>query len=371
MKPRDAKVEREWTDFLEKCAHVDVEKNRLDVIANEGFFANCWVTLWSLTRTYPSARYMKVNWTAQDLWRNNDQAGKNLFDLYFHPNSDLDTHALANVPHIYPHGVYRDLEFDKLNPYISNYFAPSEIVRNKINDLVNKYKIDYDNTIGVWYRGTDKFTELTPVPPRYYVAEIQRLIRKNPRLRVLLQTDQEQIRDIFVREFGEQVFYLSELPVTKSLIGIHHISTEERGTSNFEFGTTLLAVINIVAKCRYVVTYTGCIGLWTYLYRGNAQNTCQLRPRLPDLISQYDDEAIVERITTRADVSSAIIEEENYELRSKNNDLQYELDAITTSFMYRRMKSIATKIDRLFPDNTSRGEFRKQITRTLRTQTNR
>ena len=79
------------------------------------------------------------------------------------------------------------------------------------------------------------------------------------------------------------------------------------------------------------------------------------------MLHEDDDEAVVERITTRADVSSAIVEEENCELRSKNIDLQYELDAITTSFMYRRMKSIAAKIDRLFPDNTSRGEFRKKL----------
>lgn len=364
MKPGDVIFEKEWTDFLETCTHLDVVKNQLDVMANAGFFANCWVTLWSLTRIYPSDKYVKVNWIGQDLWRNNDQTGKNLFDSYFHPSTDLDTHALANVSHINPHGVYRDLEFDKLNPYISNYFAPSEIVRHKLDELVNKYKIDYYNTVGICYRGTDKFTELPPVPPRYHVTEVRRLMKKNPRLRVLLQTDQQQIRDIFSKELGEQVFYLNELPVTKSMTGIHLMSAEERGVSNFEFGTTLLAVINILAKCRYVVTYTGCIGLWIYLYRGNAQNTCQLRPRLPDLISQYVDETGVpsERRTKPGHVSTATIEEENYELRTKNVALHYELDAITTSFMYRHMKSLATKIDRLLPDNTARGEFRKRIT---------
>jgi hypothetical protein len=66
MKAGDVKFEKKWTDFLETCVRVDVGKNQLDVTANEGFFANCWVTLWSLTRTYPSDRYVKVNWTAQN-----------------------------------------------------------------------------------------------------------------------------------------------------------------------------------------------------------------------------------------------------------------------------------------------------------------
>jgi hypothetical protein len=320
-------------DTLDTYTHVDETKNQLDITINAGFFANCSITLGGLTRVYPSERYTKVNWPCQDQWRNDDQVGKNLFDLYFQPNSDLDPHALANLSPLGPqlNTVYRDLRFDKLTPYIENYFAPSEIARKKLNELVHKYEIDFDNTIGLCYRGTDKFTELVPIPPRYYVAEVLRLIRKNPRLRVLLQTDQEQVRDIFVRELGEHVFYLSELPVTKSLIAIHDISREDRGISNFEFGITLLAVVNIFAKCRYLVTYTGNVSLWICLYRGTARNTCQLRPRLPNLISQYEDETGTpsERIT-RGNVYASIDEEEiyelrseNIELRSKNKDLRY------------------------------------------------
>jgi len=367
MKPNDNVFVRRWNDYLDTSTHVDLGKHQLDITHSFGFFSNCSVTLWSLTREYPSERYMKVNWPCQDQWRNDHQAGKNLFDRYFHPNTNLDTHALANLLPIDHHGVYRDLPFDKLTPYIENYFTPSEIVRNKLDELVNKYEIDFNNTIGLWYRGTDKFTELTPVPPRFYTNEVQRLIPKNPRLRVLLQTDQEQIRDIFVRELGERVFYFSELPVTKSSIGIRNVSREDRGISNFEFGITLLAVVNIFAKCRYLVTHTGNVSLWMYLYRGTARNTCQLRPRMPNIISQYEDEAETpsER-TTQGNVYASTLEEEVYELRSEKKQLQDELSAITTSFMYRCMKSLATKIDRLFPDNTTRGKFRKRITQALR-----
>jgi hypothetical protein len=375
MKPNDDIFVKKRNDTLDTYTHVDEAKNQLDITISAGFFANCSITLSALTRAYPSERYMKVNWPCQDQWRNDDQVGKNLFDLYFEPNSDLDPNTLANLSPFRTHTVYRDLRFDKLTPYIENYFTPSEIARKKLNELVHKYEIDYDNTIGLCYRGTDKFTELVPVPPRYYVAEVLRLIRKNPRLKVLLLTDQEQIRDIFVRELGEHVFYFSELPVTKSLIAIHNISREDRGISNFELGITLLAVVNIFAKCRYVVTYTGNVSLWICLYRGTANNTCQLRPRLPNLISQYEDETGTrsESTTTRGNVYASIDEEEiyelrseNIELRSKNMDLLHELSTITTSFMYRCMAFLATKIDRLFPDNTVRGKFRKRITQALR-----
>src|SRR5208282_2604078 len=367
MKPNDDIFVRRLNSYLDTSTHVDVRKNQLEITHSFGFFSNCSWTLLALTRIYPSERYVKVNWPCQDQWRNDDQVGKNLFDLYFHPNSDLDPRALENLSPFNYHGVYRDLRFDKLTPYIGNYFAPSEIVTKKLDELVRKYEIDFNNTLGLWYRGTDKFTELVPVPPRYYVAEVRRLLRKNPRLRVLLQTDQEQVRDIFVKELGERAFYFSELPVTKSSIGIHNISRDDRGISNFEFGITLLAVANIFAKCRYVVTHTGNVSLWMYLYRGTARDTCQLRPRMPNIISQYEDEAetLSER-TTQGNVYASTLEEEVYELRSEKKQLQDELSAITTSFMYRCMKSLATKIDRLFPDNTTRGKFRKRITQALR-----
>ncbi len=367
MKSNDDVFVRKVNGILDTRAHVDDRTNQISITHSQGFFSNCTVTLWALTRLYPSERFMKVDWRCQDQWRNDDQVGKNLFDLYFHPNRYLDTHALANLPPINHHGVYRDLRFDKLTPYMENYFVPSERVREKMDELVRKYKIDYSNTIGVCYRGTDKFTELVPVPPHYYVDEIRRLIKKNPRLRVLLQTDQEQVRDIFMRDLGERVFYLSELPVTKSLIGAHKISREDRGISNFEFGITLIAVVNILAKCRYVVTHTGNVSLWIYLYRGNASNTCQLRPGLPNLISQYEDETETpsEETAREDNVHVSAFEEEIYNLRLENNGLRYELSSITTCYIYRCMKSLATKIDRLFPHNTTRGRFRKHITEAL------
>ena len=365
-------------DILDSYTRFDETNGKLDLTLNAGFFANCTITLGGLIRIYPSDRYVKVNWPSQDQWRDDDQLGRNLFDLYFQPNSDLDPHSLSRLSPFRASGVLRDLRFDKLTPYIENYFAPSEVARKKLDELVHKYEIDYDNTIGVWYRGTDKFlahtTELMPVQARYYVTEVLRLIRKNPRLRVLLQTDQEQVRDIFVRELGEHMFYFSELPVIKSLIGVHNMSREDRGISNFEFATTLLAVVYIFAKCRYVVTHTGNVGLWIYLYRGSARNTFQLRSRLPDLISQYEDETGTpsEGLSTQGRVDASIGAEEIYELRSENDELRSrnkalrnELGAIRTSFIYRCMNILATNLDRLFPDDTLRGRFRKRITQSL------
>ena len=346
--------------FIDECSRFDKDRSQLDITHSHGFFSNCTITLGCLTWIHPAEKYVKVNWPLQDRWRDHYQAGINLFDQYFLPNINLDSHALAKLLPVDHHGVYRDLSFDKLKPYIQNYFVPTEIVRRKADEFIQRYDIDYDNTVALCYRGTDKFTELTPIPPRYYAAEAQRLIRKNPRLRVFVQTDQKQVRDILMKELGESAFYLNELPVSKSLIGVHAISSEDRGLTNFEFGTALLAVVMICANCKYVITHTGNVGLWIYLYRGNATNTCQLKPRLPNLISQYDHQTPQGILQDNARTST--LEEENYELRTENEKLHVELDTVKASYMYRSMKSLSTKIDQLLPDNTTRGKFRKRVT---------
>ncbi len=263
--------ERLVEDVLSSSTQLDEKRRRLTVTHSEGFFSNCSVTLWALTKIYPSEGFVRVNWPSQDNYRDSDQAGENLFDLYFEQNTNADSRKLSHLRPVNHHGIYADLPFEHLNPYIQSYFVPSAIVRKKQNELIEKYKIDYENTVGLVYRGTDKWSEVGTIPPKFYIMEVERLVAKHPDLRILVQTDQEQVRDECMEYFGKRGFYFDELPVTSSLIGIHTMSQESRQISNFEFGVNLLAVFNLIANCRYVVSHTGNIGLWIYLYRGKSE----------------------------------------------------------------------------------------------------
>jgi len=97
MRPKDDIFVRRRNDLLDTSTHLDGRRNQIDVTHSFGFFSNCSVTLSGLTRVYPSERYMKVNWPCQDIWRNDDQVGKNFFELYFHPNSGLDTLNISDA----------------------------------------------------------------------------------------------------------------------------------------------------------------------------------------------------------------------------------------------------------------------------------
>ena len=275
------------------------EKNQLDITANSGFFSICTVTLQALTRIYPSEKYVSVNWPFQNEWRNKDHVGLNLFELYFNPNKAVDIKCFTRLSTIGMYSIYEDLDFDRVRAYVENYFIPSDIILRKQEELIHKYAIDYETTIGLCYRATNKWFEVAQIQPGYFVEEARQLLAKNSKLRVLVQTDQKQVRDLCVRELGERAFYLTELPVTTSTIGVHHMSEAQKGISNFEHGVCVLAAVNILARCKYVITHTGGVGLWTYLLRGTARNTCQLRPGAPDVFSRFDGEVGIRRATMK------------------------------------------------------------------------
>ncbi len=52
----------------------------------------------------------------------------------------------------------------------------------------------------------------------------------------------------------------------------------------------MLAAVLILSRCRYLISHTGNVGLWIYLFRGHGRNACQLIPARPDIISCYENE---------------------------------------------------------------------------------
>jgi hypothetical protein len=98
-------------------------------------------------------------------------------------------------------------------------------------------------------------------------------MKKYPRMRVLVQTDQAQVRDFLLEEIGERAFFIEEMPVTYSSQAIHDVISPE---AQISFGQTLLATVLIMSKTRHLITHTGNMALWTILYRGNLRKVTQL-----------------------------------------------------------------------------------------------
>jgi hypothetical protein len=116
---------------------------------------------------------------------------------------------------------------------------------------------------------------------------------------------------------------------------------------------------------------------------------CQLRPRLPDIISQLSDDhgpadkhredsynpnaSILSETIGELRSENIQIRTENIRIRSEASEIRLEnihllseLNDVRNSVMYRHMRSLASKIDILFPDGTTRGAIRKRIVHRLR-----
>ncbi|WP_341899956.1 hypothetical protein [Synechococcus sp. UW140] len=102
---------------------------------------------------------------------------------------------------------------------------------------------------------------------RLILDRAKAILKLNPGFRVLVQTDQAQIRSFFCGALGNAAFYLDEMPVTEGEAVIH--KTLDRNRLNFS--QTLLSVVLIASDCRHVLLTSSNVSNWVVFFRGSDQ----------------------------------------------------------------------------------------------------
>jgi len=211
------------------------------------------------------------------------------FKLYRDDNSNLDIFKTlikpfdnniitdVNLKNIFTNiGDYN--KFDKLYnnfdiwvPWIKKYFTPSNVVTDRVNLLIKKYKIDLNNTVAIHYRGTDKVNEIPNLNPvSMHIEKCKEILNTDNNLRVLIQSDQQTKTLELFKSLGNKCFYFRELPQSPTAyMGVHYDLTHP---NRVEYAINFLASIIIISKCKYVITHRGGGAFWTALYRGNMNN---------------------------------------------------------------------------------------------------
>ncbi|WP_156815457.1 hypothetical protein [Pseudanabaena sp. PCC 6802] len=169
---------------------------------------------------------------------------------------------------------------------MQKYFNLSSHILDIQSALIEKYKFDPAKIIAVVYRGTDKYQEVNLANPQLYLNKAEAILKQNTGFKVLIQTDQKQVRDLFIDRFGEQCLFFEEMSVTEGKIGLHLLDEDCLGLNKFEFGKTILAVTHLIAKCKFIVNHTGNMALWICLFRGNARNMFQF-DRKGNFVSRF------------------------------------------------------------------------------------
>ena len=192
---------------------------------------------------------------------------------YFEHYDNINTNAVIKCD------FYHDQQFDyystldyKILPIIEKYFTPSLKIKEIINTMEFKYKLDYDNICVLFYRGNDKIRETKLSTYDDYLIYANKIMLQNPNISFLIQTDETEFID-FIRAHLPNSFYFKDEArhIPKSINTVDRVMYQ----SNNLFSKYYLAITIIMSKCKYVVCGSGNCSLWIILYRGHNKNVCQ------------------------------------------------------------------------------------------------
>lgn len=178
---------------------------------------------------------------------------------------------------------YKKINFAGLKPFVDKYFAPSEMVLNRVRDLEQQYNIDYENTIGVLYRGNDKVKECGIAGYEQFIECANAIDFCKPfdadrgnYFKFLVSPDETEFLEYFNHNSPNKVICPTQwlhMPKDSNTAIFMHLPHSERP----EHALNVLASIIMLSKCKHVITGTGNMSFWLALYRGNVNNFHQIR----------------------------------------------------------------------------------------------
>lgn len=161
--------------------------------------------------------------------------------------------------------------FDSLN---DSYFQINDTVKSIMEDIKTVYNIDYENTVFIWARKTDKITEISIPDVEDYIKLYKSLSIDK---RVIIQTDDPDVYDEFIEKGYECLNYI---PLSSKNRGFHiqlrNINDDDfnklYNITKTQYLQRLLALVNVASKCNTVIIYPGCLSTYIPIIRGNWNN---------------------------------------------------------------------------------------------------
>jgi hypothetical protein len=163
----------------------------------------------------------------------------------------------------------------ELYQFVDKYFRPSQTIQKVIRDFEIESSIDYSNTVAVCYRGNDKCNETKIASHDVFISKAEDILKENPNVRFLVQTDETEFKDAFLKRFPENSFYNKNLKTMNHTPDwvIHLCIDKSERTS---LGVNILAMVNVMSKCKWLITHTGNCSFWIVLYRKNFDRVYQM-----------------------------------------------------------------------------------------------
>jgi len=164
---------------------------------------------------------------------------------------------------------HKDLDFKNYIPIENVYFLPSQQVIEKVDSLVKKYNINYNNTLAVLHRGNDKWREAKLSSVETWIKVIEENYKENQR--ILVQTDELKFKQQLLNYFKDRCFFFEEMLFSDNAYDNVKPSFNKKNWSlDFE------SVIRIISKCNTIINHAGNVAMIPILYRGGTDGTVQI-----------------------------------------------------------------------------------------------
>ena len=242
-----------------------------------GFFSNCSVRLDQIVNFFNLENVLPESIDSSQQFKNykeniNDRR-EDLSKYFFDHVYVNESFSKTNFNRSFQYRKYKDFNFRTIIPYIEKFFSPSSIIKTIIDTLEKKYLINYENICAVYYRGNDKANETALGSYEVFFEKAQDVLRENPNIQFLVQTDELEFAQTFMQKFPNSISFEELVPINhNSKSSVHHtlIRSERKQHASY-----FLAAIIIISKAKHLITYSGNCGLWAVLYRGNGENVHQ------------------------------------------------------------------------------------------------
>ena len=249
----------------------------MTLLHDSGFFSNCSTLLLSLARS--KSHPVEIH-TDRSFSHYTSPRSRFRWDDCFKPvEAELtgkedkwaSSRVASRLPH---HSLYRLIDFKTATSILESYFRLSNTVRSRAAEIQRHLPAPSDKLVALCIRGTDKSSEVRQSRLERYVRLARRLIRNNPGVKVWIQTDQTQLKEELLSKIGPNSFALDVLPTTNGPAVIHK-SGEPQNMR--QLAIDLVAITWLMSQAMHVITYSGNVGYWIVLFRGNHRRVHQLR----------------------------------------------------------------------------------------------
>ena len=129
--------------------------------------------------------------------------------------------------------------------------------------IAEKYKIDFSNTIGISWRGTDIYLDGRPrIPIEKYFRFIDEILEKTPDFRIACTAEEEKILDPLFKRYPN-AFLIEEFK--QAPFESKHNPERFSSVSGFERGLQPVLMVWLFSKCAYYIknrSSTGAVASW-------------------------------------------------------------------------------------------------------------